>query len=80
MATKRRTRTRTITPRRKGQKPLRFKQGTLRAQMGVKKGGKIGRARLQQAARSPNKLKAKRARFALNVLKAGQKGRRRGRR
>lgn len=65
--------TRTITPKRKGQKRLRFKQGALRAQMGVKPGGKIGRARLQQAARSPNKLKAKRARFALNVLKAGRK-------
>lgn len=69
------TRTRTIRPKRRGQKPIRFKQGALRRQMGVKKGGKIGRSRLQAATRSRNKLKAKRARFALNVLKAGKKRR-----
>lgn len=74
MARRRRaTKTRTIKPKRKGQKTIRFKQGALRRQMGVKKGGKIGRKRLQAAARSPNKLKAKRARFALNVLKAGRR-------
>lgn len=60
---------------RRGQKPIRFKQGALRKQMRIKKGGKIGRARLQAAARSSNKLKAKRARFALNVLRAGRRRR-----
>lgn len=74
--TRRRARTKTrVIKGRAGRKPIRFKQGTLHSQMRIPQGQKIGRTRLQAAARSKNKLMAKRARFALNVLKAGSRKR-----
>lgn len=50
-----------------------IKKNALHRQMGVPKGQKIGKKRLRQAAKSPNKLKAKRARFALNMNKGRRK-------
>lgn len=77
MARKRRA-TRTITPKRKGQKRLTFKQGALRAQLGTTKKGTIPKGKLDAAAKGRYGPKAqKRALFAKNVLKAGR--RRKGR-
>ena len=51
------------------------KPGALRAQMGVKKGKKIPRKRLEAAAKKPGKL-GQRARFALNMRKVQARNRR----
>lgn len=72
---KKRTTVRTIKPRRKGQKPLKFKQGALRKQLGTTKSGKISSKKMGKALSGGYGPKAKkRALFAKNVLK----GRRRG--
>jgi hypothetical protein len=69
--------TATVKPRRKGQKPIRFKKGALRSQLGVKKGQKIPASKMSAArAGRYGKLAQKRARFKQNVLTGGRRRRR----
>lgn len=48
---------------------LKLKKGALHRSLGVSQGKKIPHQELVDAAHSPNKLLAKRARFALNAAK-----------
>lgn len=71
-------RTRTIAAKRAGQKPIRFKQGSLHAQLGVPSGKKIPASKMAAArAGKYGPLAKRRANFAKNVLTGGR--RRRGR-
>jgi hypothetical protein len=75
---RRRTTTRTIKPKKKGQKPLKFKQGALTKQLGRTKSGTIPKKKMAKAAAGGYGPKAKkRALFARNVLKGGRRKKRR---
>lgn len=77
MATRRRSTTRTITPRRAGQHKITFKTGSLHRQLGVPQGQKIPASKMAAArAGRYGPLAKRRALFAKNVLTGG---RRRGR-
>jgi hypothetical protein len=66
---KRKKRTVTIKPNKKGQKPITFKSdGSLRALAGVDKNGKINVANVRKIAKGKGKG-AQKARFYLDVLK-----------
>lgn len=55
---------------RKGRKAIHIKrsrQGSLHRMMGIRKGQKIGRARLERAAHSGSKKERRKAQFALNM-------------
>lgn len=76
MATKK-PKTRTITPKKKGQKKITFKPGALHSQLGVPQGEKIPASKM--AAARAGKLgptAQKRANFAKNVLTGGRKKKR----
>ena len=61
---------RTIRPKRKGQKPLKFKQGGLHASTGTKPGAKISASQHAKAASGAlGPLAAKQENFYRNVLK-----------
>jgi hypothetical protein len=52
-----------------GEKPIKFKEGALRSQMGVAKGEKIPESKMEAAEKGKmGKLAQKRAMFAKNVL------------
>ena len=60
----------TITPKKKGQKPLKFKQGGLHASVGAKPGAKLTGAQHAKAASGAlGPLAAKQENFYRNVLK-----------
>lgn len=64
------TRRKTSTVKLRGRKPIKIKKGALRAQLGVKKGQKIPKSKLNAAAKGRYGPKArKRALFKKNVLK-----------
>jgi len=77
---RRRTSTRKtgVVKGRAGRKPIRFKKGALRAQLGVKKGRKIPAGTMRAALSGrKGKLAKKRALFKKNVLTGGRRRRRR---
>jgi hypothetical protein len=54
--------------KRKSRKPIGpIKEGALKKQLGIKKGQKVGRKRLEQVKRTGTPLERKRANFALNM-------------
>ena len=60
----------TIKPKRKGQKPLKFKEGGLHASVGAKPGAKLtGAQHLKAASGALGPLAAKQENFYRNVLK-----------
>lgn len=55
--------------KKEGQKPIKFKEGALHSQLGVKAGEKIPASKMESAASgNMGKLAQKRAMFAKNVL------------
>jgi len=63
-----------VTLKKAGKKPIKFKQGALRGQLGIKKGKKIPASTMKAAlAGKKGKLAKKRAQFKKNVL-TGRKG------
>lgn len=73
---RKRTTTRTIKPKRKGQKPLKFKKGALRKQLGTTKSGTISKKKLAKARSGKLGPKArKRVQFFDNVLSKGHRRR-----
>jgi hypothetical protein len=66
----------TIKPKKKGQKPITFKQGGMHKTLGIKKGNKISAKTHQKAASGKLGKKAKKQElFRRNVLKGKKKGR-----
>jgi hypothetical protein len=62
-----------ITPKKAGQKPIVFNQGTLRAQLGIPGGQNIPDDTMQDAIDGKyGKLAQKRAQFKKNVLTGGK--------
>lgn len=62
---------RTISPEKKGQKPITFKEGTLHSQLGVPQSQKIPASKMAAAAAGKyGPLAKKRASFATKVLGA----------
>lgn len=63
-----------IKPKKKGQKPIKFKQGGLHESLGVPKGKKIPASLIQSALSGKKGAKAKKqALFMKNVLKGKRK-------
>lgn len=60
--------------KKKGQKPIEFKEGALRAQLGAKKGENIPESKMKAAAKGAyGKLAKKRELFKENVLTGPKK-------
>jgi hypothetical protein len=73
---RRRSTTRTIRPKRKGQRTIRFKKGGLHRSVGVPQGKKIPASKRRAALKGRYGPKAKKqAQFARNVLTGGRRRR-----
>jgi hypothetical protein len=67
-------RARMVTLRKKGKKPIRFKEGALHRQLGVPAGEKIPEGKMRAAAAGRyGPLAQRRARFALGLLAKGRR-------
>lgn len=65
---------RTLKPKKKGQKPIRFKEGGLHRSLGIRAGAPIPKGAMQAALSGKRgKLAEKQARFKKNVLTGRKK-------